>query len=239
MSVIALPYTFSPNTTISSSQVNSNFTTIVNDYNGGIAAANLASNAVTTAKIADSNVTTAKIADDAITAAKLDWATTGGSGGIWWEEIGRHTLSSTADTLTVSSLPVRKYIRVMVKIIPSGSVTAKIRFNNDSGSNYDYRVSTDQGATATATSNSNLGLLSTATSNTKTAWFEFDNIADQFKLVAGHLVQTGGAIGNAPITRQLFGKWANAADAVSRVDVFNDDSGDYAAGTELVILGHN
>lgn len=70
MSSISKPSTFSSSTTISSSEVNDNFDTIYNDYNGGISAANLASNAVTTAKITDSNVTTAKIADDAVTDAK-------------------------------------------------------------------------------------------------------------------------------------------------------------------------
>lgn len=71
MAVIAIPNTFSANTTISSSQVNSNFSTIYNEFNGNIQAANLATDAVTTAKIADSNVTTAKINDSAVTTAKI------------------------------------------------------------------------------------------------------------------------------------------------------------------------
>lgn len=71
MGNILKPNTFSQNTTISSSQVNDNFDTIYNEFNGGISAANLATGAVTTAKIADSNVTTAKLADDAVTSAKL------------------------------------------------------------------------------------------------------------------------------------------------------------------------
>ena len=85
MSIINKPNTFSPNTTIGSSQVNSNFDTLYNDYNGSISAANLASNAVTTAKIADANVTTAKIADGAVTNAKVEtdfkngWINTGGT----------------------------------------------------------------------------------------------------------------------------------------------------------------
>lgn len=71
MGIIAKPNDFSANTTISSSQVDSNFDTIYNEFNGNIVAANLASNAVTTAKISDSNVTTAKIADAAVTSAKI------------------------------------------------------------------------------------------------------------------------------------------------------------------------
>lgn len=71
MSIISKPNTFTDNTTAEASEVNDNFDTIYNDYNGGISAANLATDAVTTGKIADSNVTTAKIADSAVTSAKV------------------------------------------------------------------------------------------------------------------------------------------------------------------------
>lgn len=74
MSVVAKPNTFSSNTTISSSQVNANFDTIYNEFNGNISAANLATDAISTAKIADSAVTTAKIADANVTSAKLNEA---------------------------------------------------------------------------------------------------------------------------------------------------------------------
>lgn len=83
MSILAKPYTFSPNTTISSSQVNSDFDTLYNDYNGGISAANLATGAVTTAKIADANVTTAKIADANVTNPKLVNSGVFGSSWAW------------------------------------------------------------------------------------------------------------------------------------------------------------
>lgn len=71
MSIVNKPNTFSANTTISSSEVNDNFDTLYNDYNGGISAANLATDSVTTAKIPDSNVTTAKIADLNVTTGKI------------------------------------------------------------------------------------------------------------------------------------------------------------------------
>lgn len=82
MSIISKPFTFSPNTTASSSEVNANYDTIYNEFNGNISAANLATGAVTTAKlassavttekIADANITTDKINDEAVTTAKID-----------------------------------------------------------------------------------------------------------------------------------------------------------------------
>lgn len=71
MSIISKPHTFSPSTTAESSEVNANFDTLYNDYNGGIAAANLATGAVTTAKIADDAVTVDKIADSAVGNAQV------------------------------------------------------------------------------------------------------------------------------------------------------------------------
>lgn len=64
-------YTFSPLTTISSSQVNSNFDQLFNELAGNVGAANLLADAVTTSKIADLNVTTAKLASQAVTLAKI------------------------------------------------------------------------------------------------------------------------------------------------------------------------
>lgn len=71
MGIVNRPNNYSANTTISPTEVNDDFNTIYNEFNGSIAAANLATDSVTTAKIADSNVTTAKIADSGVTAAKL------------------------------------------------------------------------------------------------------------------------------------------------------------------------
>ena len=48
MSIISIPWTFSPGGTIVSSQVNSNFSTIYNDYNGSIGNSNLSSSIVIT-----------------------------------------------------------------------------------------------------------------------------------------------------------------------------------------------
>lgn len=71
MGTIVKPNTFSANTTISSSQMNANFDTIYNEFNGSIAAANLATDAVTTTKIAASAVTAAKLDTDSVTTAKI------------------------------------------------------------------------------------------------------------------------------------------------------------------------
>jgi hypothetical protein len=71
MAIVNKPNTFSGNTTISSSEINSNFDTLYNEFNGSISAANLADDAVTAAKLADNAVVTASITDASVTSAKL------------------------------------------------------------------------------------------------------------------------------------------------------------------------
>lgn len=250
MGTIAVPNTFSPNTTIASSQVNSNFTTIYNEFNGNIAAANLATGAVTTAKIADSNVTTAKIADsnvttakiaaDAVTAAKIDWASTGAGAGIWWEELGRTTLASAGDTITVSALPARKYLRVQINTFPTGgSGNPVLQFNGDTGNNYAFRYSNGDTSTA-STSGPNISASAGASNGDTSATFDVVNVAARVKQVIGITSDTSGAsAANAPGTRWVVGKWVNTSSQINRVDITNLGSGDFAIGSEVVVLGHD
>lgn len=239
MSTISKPYTFSPNTSISSSQMNANFDTLYNDYNGGISAANLATDAVTTAKIADANVTTAKLADDAVTAAKIDF---GGAGaGVWWEEIGRTTLGSAGDTITVSNIPTRRYLKVLVTLIDTGgTIGATMSLNNDSGSNYARVQATDFGSPSTQTSNGPLILGTGNVACNQYIIVDIQNIASEEKIFEwiALLASTAGA-GNAPTARRAHGKWANTTDAISRIDITNPGAGDFAVGSEIVVLGHN
>lgn len=250
MTVIAKPYTFSPNTSISSSQMNSNFDTLYNDYNGGISAANLASNAVTTAKIADSNVTTAKLNDDAVTTAKIaddtitganiNFAATGADAGIWWEELGRTTLGGTADSISVTPLSARKYLKVIASILNSGQLNVAVQFNGDTGSNYASTSSDDGGAGSSSTSQASLAVEASTTSSNEYVTFEILNITAQEKVGILHTstVGTTGA-GNAPSARTSAIKWANTAAQITRVDFINTGTGDFASGSEVVVLGHN
>ena len=91
MASISKPNTFSASTTALSSEVNANFDTIYNDYNGNINSDNLATDAVTTAKIADGAVTTAKLGANAVTPAKLDADLAGG----WQTLSGTHSVATT------------------------------------------------------------------------------------------------------------------------------------------------
>ena len=206
--------------TIDASDVNNPINTIVNAINGGLNTDNLDPAA-------------------GIKAAQLNF---GGSGaGIWWEEIGRTTLAVAGDTLSVASLPARKYLKVIAETINTGGTNSLIvRFNNDSGANYAYRAASAGGADTTAASATELLALGAG------AWshyLEMDivNVATREKLVVSH-TNAANAVGagNIPGRLEHGGKWSNTAAAINRIDVINSTgTGDYAIGSQIVVLGHD
>ena len=185
MSIVNKPFTFSPNTSISSSQMNSNFDDLYDDYNGGISAANLANNAVTTDKIADDNVTAAKIADGAIdAAAKISTGVvtpeklTAGTGTSWaWQDwtptitatTGSFTTTSAAGRYTQIGKTVHFQVAVTITTVGTGTgakfslpVTAQSAIGTIGG----YRERAVSGLTGTV-----------SISTTSTAIFhEYDNV---------------------------------------------------------------
>lgn len=234
MSNISKPYTLTDGTTAYGSEVEANFTTIYNDYNGGISATNLASNAVTTAKIADSNVTTAKIADDSVTDAKLDYPR-------WWQEIARTTLSTSSDTITVGSIPARKYLKVIVYTIASGGTNSlALNFNGDTTNNYSLRESANGGADTTTTSYGSIRLDAGAAASPMFSSVEIVNIASAEKLVIGHTTVNGNAgAASTPFRKEFNSKWSNTSAQITSMTLTNAGTGDFGAGSEVVVLGHD
>lgn len=160
---------------------------------------------------------------------------------VWWEEIGRTTLGSAGDTITVSSIPARKYLRVLLSLASTGgTIVATLRFNNDSSTNYARKSSANFAAAADVTSENSLGL-SPADADDMFGEVYIINNASQEKLTISHLIirETAGAA-TVPSSRETVGKWANTSAQISRIDVVNTTgTGDYVIGSEVIVLGHD
>lgn len=242
MGTISKPNEFSAAGTIVASEFNDNFDTIYNEFNGSIEAANIAAGAIATAKIADNAVTsdkinasavvTAKINNGAVTAAKLDSNAIGHG----FLEIARTTLGSAGDTITVSSIPARKYLLIYIKAIASGSIGANIQFNGDTGTNYSRRnvvqttVTTDTSASSWVFNNN------TGSENFFTK-IEIDNISAQAKLGRAETNQANNSASANPTYISSMGKWANTSAQITSLVVNNTSSGDFNTGSEVIVLG--
>lgn len=176
---------------------------------------------------------TADYADDSVTDTKLDYPR-------WWQEIGRTTLGSAGDTITVSSLPARKYLRLIYfHIATGGTTTAVMTFNGDTGANYATRASSDQGATATATSGTSVAIQSTAFQSDVAAIIDILNVATVAKSVIIRAEIIAGAATTAPGSRDVYGKWVNTSAQISSITITNTGAGDFNTGSELIVLGHD
>jgi hypothetical protein len=176
--------------------------------------------------------------DDAVPAQAINF---GGSGaGIWWEEIGRTTLTVAGDTVTVNDLPARKYLQIHISLLPSGAITGSMRFNNDSGSNYAFNSLTNGGAGAGSTSQTFLSVDVDAATTSKYAVVDCVNIQSSPKLTFCEVnSEAASGAGTAPNHRAVIGKWQNTSAQITRVDVLNTAGGDFAIGTQVVVLGHD
>lgn len=177
------------------------------------------------------------IDNGSIPASAVDFST-----GIWWEEIGRSTLSVAGDTITVSSLPQREYLHVVISVIATGgTVNTYFRFNGDTGLNYAERLY-DDGVSTTSVSQDK-GLLAGQTVQQNTfGILDIWNIATQEKfgrLQGNRSGASGGA--NAPVGfRTASFKWANTSSAITSITILNSGgTGDFGIGSRVIVLGHN
>lgn len=185
----------------------------------------------------NNSVVTANITASAVTSTKINFG--GGGAGVWWEEIGRTTLGSAADTISVTPIAARRYLEILAHLNPTGgTISAALRFNNDTGNNYSYRSSTNGGADATTTSGSSV-FAGTANEN---LYIEYRaiNVATYEKQVTAYFNFRGTAgAAAAPGRIELAGKWVNTANQITRVDIVNTGAGDYDTGSEVIVLGHD
>ncbi|KUM39025.1 hypothetical protein [Arthrobacter sp. EpRS71] len=174
----------------------------------------------------------ANIPDGALPYAK-------GDGKIWWEELGRRTLSTSASSLSITGLASKKYLKVLFVAIPTTTIASMaLQFNGDATSNYNYRLSTN-GSADTNGAFAGIPVDPGSTPGTGSVVFgELTGIdfVGQEKAFIGHVLDTFATGANDPRRRELQGKWRNTARITS---VQLALSAACAAGSELIVLGHD
>lgn len=192
----------------------------------------------TTAKAFDAGavVSNGIYTDEKWTSDNIDWAT---SGKVWWQELGRVTLTSNSTTMTVDNLPVRKHLKVRI-FARQGSTNGNLNmsFNGDMSNNYPYAVNTQASTADGSATGPGITFQSSFPANTN-ATVEADvfNVANREKNAQGLAINSNDAGNNIPTRRLVYGKWMNTSAAINRVDVTS--STNLVAGSEVVVLGHN
>ena len=157
-----------------------------------------------------------------------------------WVELGRTTLGSAGDTISVSSLPNKRYYQVLFHASPTSTANQQIKFNNSS-SGYARRGSEDGGGDFTSINQTHLNFSSGSNTYDRFHNYYISNLSSKEKLLIGQVVDnSGNGAGNAPSRLEGVGKWANTSSAFNRIDFTNTNAGSaFPSGTECVVLGYD
>lgn len=153
-----------------------------------------------------------------------------------WGKAGSTTLSADADTITVDSISNSTFTLGLNHSLASGNIAVYQTYNNDTGNNYAYRVS-DNGVEASGTSVAQ-NYWFKSVNNDKFTVAYIMNISSEEKLSISFTIEEETAGANySPERREAVFKWANTSDAITRIDVFNTQTGDYLADSNLTAIG--
>lgn len=159
--------------------------------------------------------------------------------GLHWQELGRTTLGSTGDDITVSSLANKPYLMVLYYVNQDGAAGPTIRVNGDTGSNYAWRNQRDGTSDTTGTSETYINLEHSGNTTNDFGYGFISNISGQETLTQTHSIYQGTAgAGNTPNRQETVGKWANTS-TISSLTIHNPDAGSFDTGSEVVVLGYD
>jgi hypothetical protein len=161
--------------------------------------------------------------------------------GGWYEELGRAALTTAGDVITVTSIPPRKYLKLLITITGTGSVNTNIRFNNDSTASYagsSFYNNAGSAAMFDFVSANQIYLDATASNGLMFADLSISNLSTRSKLVQGTVNQDNAVATVRTLPQNITAKWVNNSQ-INRIDVVNLSTGDFAIGSEFIILGHD
>ena len=160
---------------------------------------------------------------------------------VWWEELGRTTLGSAGDTISITPIAARNFLTVIFHTFSTGGTIAPVlQFNGDTGANYSLTYSINSAASSFIGSQTSISVASSTSQGVQDGLFTISNFTAQRKLVAGKTLEDGNAgAAGGQTSIDVNGKWDNTAAQITRVDLKNAGAGDFAIGSQLIVLGHD
>lgn len=150
-----------------------------------------------------------------------------------------HYFASVGSCYFLPSLKQKARFEGSAILLGSGSTNGKMRFNNDSGSTYSFLANGMGGSANTSNQTQNHILVKGASTTAMTLIsFLISNIAAYEKSV--QIISTtvnAAGLATDPSVRFEQGKWANTSAEINRIDIIDDDTGDYVIGSDLIIEG--
>ncbi len=155
-----------------------------------------------------------------------------------WVELGRTTLGTAGDAVDVTSLADKRYLMVLGSMLPSGTIQTRVRENSNSGSVYAHRYSLNGAADGALASQAGVFLHNADAAVPNFSVGYCANLSTKEKLNLTHYVgQSTAGAANAPVRSENAWKLADTANPISAINYYNAQTGDFAIGSEVVVLG--
>lgn len=159
-------------------------------------------------------------------------------------EIERQSPTDGATTFTTDTFTGFKYLRLQLYVKGDATAVAssglELRFNGDTGTNYNERISTNNGADATAVSQTSSRICVVDEAFTYLYTAQVNSISNQFKSVTGDCQQTNTSIATATVSFKTYDVWGNTSAQITSVTVLTESGGFLMdSTTELVVYGAN
>lgn len=152
---------------------------------------------------------------------------------MWYEELGR-TANTNQTSISVASLPVRRFLRIIAVFSVSTSNQPLLRFNGSGGNNYSWQAETNNGTLGNAVNANGIALVSGSTSAPNRMFImDLHNIGS---IKTGFFYHAGvSGIGSVP--GYFTGVGAYSGGNITRVDILAQSGN--LGDAELIILGHD
>lgn len=181
--------------------------------------------------IATSPVTITDTTDDWTIACPTCVTTSDG-----WVLLANVTATNAATSLTTGAFTGYKWIHIDLAVqSQTSSSTWALRFNGDTGNNYNYRSSVNNAADSTGSSQSSASFIDAVNTNEWKYWtLDCTSFSARSKVCTGQSHDTGN-------DRQDYGiNWVNTSAQITEVTALRiAGTGTSTTSTTLVVMGHN
>lgn len=165
--------------------------------------------------------------------------------------IAESTLSASATSITLSSIPAN--FRVLCLVIQARTDAAlevdvvRMRFNGDSGANYDHSVLSGNGAIAAAAvarAQTGIQIGNSEAANSRASnfspaifWIPGHSLSTQEKFAIGLTMNYGDVSADADMFTNLrAGRWRSAV-AITSIEIFPNTGPNFVSGTKFQLFG--
>lgn len=165
-----------------------------------------------------------------------------------WERLAHFALSTAGDTIDTADdtsfsgndFTAKKSLRVLVHIQDSGTCNVKMRFNGFADQSYSTKYAEGGANDGSSTSATFIRCyeVGSGTDVQRQMTFEITNISDKEKHILGHTVEsesTGAS--SIPKRVELAGKFDKTNQQITRIQLVNDATGSFGAGSYITVLG--